>query len=421
MTVRTESAERHSLRALLVENGAEGESPFADSLLGPNAAKELPGIDVHLAGSMASAIQAIRRLDPFDVILLNLDLSDCSGKATFFGINDVAGDQPIIVLGEEADRGLALELVQSGAQDFLMKRSLTPGLMWRSMLFATARHARATERAADRLALARIHAALENERDESSQLRKQLIHADRLEALGRLAAGVAHEIRNPLAMLQMGIDYFDAKSNRDDVTEQKMLKIMQEALLRGDLIVTDMVDFAKPRDMKFEAQDVGKMVRRAIEFVGPELKRHDIKIKLDLGANLPKGRADRDKIGQVLVNLLVNAIHASEKGAEIEVSTSLIAPHDLLTDPGERKLQKVRTEHEILALTVRDHGSGIPNDKLDKIFDPFFTTKATNVGTGLGLAVSKTIVELHNGRLRIKNAEPQGVRAEVFLQPWRGE
>ncbi|MFT5467900.1 MAG: signal transduction histidine kinase [Verrucomicrobiales bacterium] len=427
MPTKDDSPQQVHYSILLIEDNPADRTLFCELLRPENngvSRPHEPQVDwrIQTAESLAEATSILNAADSpnkIDAIVLNLSLPDSQGLMTFTRIKEMVGEgkAPILVLSGDPDaESLSSELIHLGAQDFLPKDILRPDLVGRSILNAIERHRHAQERATFQTTIDRLDSVLETSTDEVSNLRNQLIQSEKLESLGRLAAGVAHEVKNPLAMLQMGIDFFNNRRTDGDETETKMLEIMREALVRADRIVVDMVDFSKPKELRIKPESVNKMLERAIRMVGPELKHHDIRLERNYAEDLPDAMADRDKIEQVLINLLINAIHASEDGASLEVATDSITPEDLVNNHGERRMNKIRQGNEILALIVRDHGSGIPPDKLDKIFEPFFTTKPTGVGTGLGLSVSNTIVELHGGRLRIKNAEPEGVRAEIFLR-----
>lgn len=243
----------------------------------------------------------------------------------------------------------------------------------------------------------------------------QLIQAEKLESMGRLSAGVAHEIKNPLNTLQACVDYYKLKEP-DDEDEIFTIETMEESIQRATRIVRGMLDYSRDEQLKMEIKSINDVIQNALELLQPDALRAKIEFVLDLGADLPPVEIDTMKIEQVLVNLLMNAMHASEEGDKIEVRSYAGKAANLITDEGRRTLEHLRSGDFVVVAEVRDYGSGIPTEKLTKIFDPFFTTKATGKGTGLGLSVSKTIVDLHDGMLSIRNVEPKGVCAQILLQ-----
>jgi len=305
------------------------------------------------------------------------------------------------VMTDMQDHDLGLKLVKEGAQDFLPKDQLGPTFLLRSLLHAI-------ERQRARVQLRRLHDDL-----KSAQL--QLIQAEKLESLGRLSAGVAHEIKNPLAILQACVDYYRAKGKSED-TEQKVLNAMQEAIERATRIVGSMLDFSRDEHLVMKESDLNALLLRALDLIEPEMRTSGIDVVLDLDEDLTSVRLDPNRIEQVIVNLLVNAMQASTAGGRIKVRSFMGRVESLIPDEGIRNLDHLRHGDDIAVAEIRDYGKGIAADKLSKIFDPFFTTKAAGKGTGLGLSVSKTIVELHGGALRIQNVKPPGIRARVLLR-----
>jgi signal transduction histidine kinase len=243
----------------------------------------------------------------------------------------------------------------------------------------------------------------------------QLIQAEKLESLGRLSAGVAHEIKNPLAMLQACVDFYRNRTASDEA-EETVLTTMQDAIQRATRIVSGMLDFSRDEKLEIKEANLNSLIHSAIDLVEPELRITGIAIVFDLDAHLPPVNLDASKIEQILVNLLMNAMHASPAGTRITVRSYLSQVDNLFRDEGLRTLDHLRSGDKIAVAEVRDYGSGIPKNKIAKIFDPFFTTKPTGKGTGLGLSVSKTIAELHGGSLRIQNAEPSGICAQIILR-----
>lgn len=341
----------------------------------------------------------------FDVILADLSLPDSRAEATFHALQQAAPLVAITVLTGLEDRDLELELVKQGAQDFLPKDELGPTFLLRSILHSIERKRIGVE-------MEKLNADL-----KSAQL--QLIQAEKLESLGRLSTGVAHEIKNPLAMLQACVDFYVNRfrfGNEIDESERAVLETMQEAIDRATKIVGGMLDFSRNQTLELKFGDLNTLARRSGNLVEPDLNSKGIKIIWNLDPGLPRVRFDPAKIEQVLINLLVNAMDASPAGGRIQLRTYTGELGFLLRDEGLRTLEHLRVGDEVAVVEIRDYGCGIPKDKTGKIFDPFFTTKATGKGTGLGLSVSKTILDLHGGMLRIKNVDPPGVRAQVILR-----
>lgn len=245
----------------------------------------------------------------------------------------------------------------------------------------------------------------------------QLIQAEKMQSVGRLAAGVAHEVKNPLAILRMGIDYLGKNLQKPDPETNLILSDMAEALRRADTIIMGLLDFSATRALDLSEQDVSAVLDQSVAFV-----RHEagaaIKIARELERELPRVKLDQNKIKQVFVNLLENAIHAMPSGGVLTVRTGMkqLTPEDVGHDQERRFGEQFRAGQNVVFAQVLDTGQGIAKEKLANIFDPFFTTKPAGKGTGLGLTVAKKIVELHGGELDIRNRAGGGVAATVLFK-----
>lgn len=255
-----------------------------------------------------------------------------------------------------------------------------------------------------------------NQELQSTQL--QLIQAEKMESVGRLAAGVAHEVKNPLALLLLGVEYLSDGIDPDDPNVEEILSEMREAIDRADKIVRGLVDFSSQRQLALEPTQLSELVEHALLLVRHELKKSSVEIDLQFEKNLPELKVDSAKFEQVLVNLLINAIHAMRDtvNPKIEIQLSSSKLEGVERDEGVRSAQHLRDGDDVVVLTLKDNGSGISEENLQKIFDPFFTTKPTGVGTGLGLSVVRKIVELHNGGIEVSNRLLGGVRIAITLK-----
>ncbi len=250
---------------------------------------------------------------------------------------------------------------------------------------------------------------------ESTQM--LLIQSEKLDSLGRLAAGVAHEVKNPLQIIRMGIDYYGQTRDSLDEDQLLMLETMSEGLDRADEIVQGMVDLSRADGLNLKPTKARDLFRQALVLVGHRLRRKNIQVVEDFQQNLPEISADVRKMEQVLINLINNAADATENGGTVTLRTFSTQLSDVVPDHGLRRFERLRANDQVVILEVRDTGPGIPEENLRKLFDPFFTTKPTGEGTGLGLGVSKTIVDLHYGNIEIENVDdPPGARARVFLK-----
>lgn len=243
----------------------------------------------------------------------------------------------------------------------------------------------------------------------------KLLEADKLEAVGQLAAGVAHEVKNPLMTLLTGVRYLQQHGPADNPDVTILLEDMRDAVDRANTVITGLLDLSAPHELNPKPTDLHVLINQSAKMVKHELHKARVTLGLDLGPNIPRLRLDAMKIQQVLVNLLTNAAHATPPEGTITVRThvsreSLVSDAAADATPGD-----LTTGRHLVVLDVEDTGSGIPADKLAKLFDPFFTTKPPGKGTGLGLSVSRQIVEMHDAMIDIGNAEEGGARVTIVF------
>jgi PAS domain S-box-containing protein len=225
------------------------------------------------------------------------------------------------------------------------------------------------------------------------QLEQQLIHAQKMESIGMLAAGLAHEVGNPLASISSLVQIIQ-RTNQDEFTQDK-LELIKSQIARISRIIRDLVDFSRRSNYEVQLTDVNKNIRDAIEIVRVGRKAKDIAFSLTLEEKLPLLMLVPDQIEQVIINLLINAVDA------------LYEPAAQYQPAGKEKLITVRsslTDDHILVI-VQDTGKGIREEDLRKIFEPFYTTKKVGEGTGLGLWVSYGIIKSFRGEIRVKSTE----------------
>ena len=225
--------------------------------------------------------------------------------------------------------------------------------------------------------------------EESFQRAKR---SDRLAAVGQLAAGLAHEIRHPLASIEGAVNVLANPDSPDELQTEFRGIIKKECRRLGGLL-TELLDFARPREPRFGRLDVAASVEDAVRLARSSLATSNISIETSLTEKLPAVECDEEQIKQVLLNLLMNAVQAMPDGGRVVVSAS--------------------REGCSLALIVADDGPGIPEEMRTRIFDPFFTTRES--GTGLGLAVVQQIVSQHGGQIEVEQNGAQGARFVVRI------
>lgn len=271
----------------------------------------------------------------------------------------------------------------------------------------------------------RLWSALEEvtkSHEELSETQLLLIQAEKLRSLGQMAASVAHEVKNPLAILKMGIECLGEHCFQENEQISGLVGEMKGAVHRAEGIIRDMLDYSAAHELELREVCVNSLIERTLTFVRHELAKGRVRVVTDLPEGLSSCRLDAPKIEQVFINVFTNACHAMPDGGELTIATSekLVESDDPEMEGDNGHPVRFRRGDKVVAVTIRDTGTGIPEDKLPKIFDPFFTTKDLGEGSGLGLAVVKKIIDLHQGKISIVNAEGGGVLVTVELKCFSG-
>ena len=228
---------------------------------------------------------------------------------------------------------------------------------------------------------------------EIKQLKKEIAQSQRLASLGSLAAGVAHEIRNPLSSIKGFATYFKERY-RDNPDDSQTADIMVQEVDRLNRVIGQLLDYARPMTMNRRETAIQTVIQHALRMIESQAREKGVVIQTELQADVAALLIDPDRIKQVFLNLYLNAIGAMEGGGILSVA--LLS----MTD------RRIRIE-------VRDTGVGIDPKNLDRIFDPYFTTKSS--GTGLGLAIVQKIIEAHRGEIQVASTPGLGTTVSVIL------
>jgi len=222
--------------------------------------------------------------------------------------------------------------------------------------------------------------------EELKNAQMKLIQTAKLESIGRLAAGLAHEVKNPLAVIQLGVDYLTSTTKADASRDAvETIQEMADAVQRADQVIKGLLNFSRSEKLALVPMDLNSVIEESLLLVRHEFTKHNISLEKNLAGGLPQVGLDQGKVKQVFINMFMNAIQAMGSDGNLSVKTH------------------IRPADKSVVVQIEDTGSGIPEDKLDKLFEPFFTTKPVGSGTGLGLSVSKNIIELHGGAIKIGN------------------
>jgi len=343
---------------------------------------------VQTSGEMRRALAE----EGWDVIVSDYSMPTFSGPEAFNLLREVGLDLPFIIVSGTVGEEVAVEAMRAGVHDFLIKGHL------RRLVAAIERELReATMRA------------------ERRKIQEQLLISERMASVGTLAAGVAHEINNPLSvvagnLLVLKQDFesvvraLGALPGTESVVAaasssfQEAVADAEEATERVRLLTRDLRVFSHPDELKREAVDVHKVLESAIRMARNELRPRAMVVRRF--GDVPKVQANEARLGQVFLNLLVNAAHAIPEGHREAQTITLVTGR----------------EGEMITVDVIDTGVGISPEVLPRIFDIFFTTKPVGIGTGMGLAICHRILTSLGGRIEVRSRLGEGTTFRVALQ-----
>ncbi|MGD9897602.1 MAG: nitrogen regulation protein NR(II) [Calditrichaceae bacterium] len=234
-------------------------------------------------------------------------------------------------------------------------------------------------------------------------LRKQIERMDRLATLGELAAGIAHEIRNPLAGIKASAQVLEDSYNEDDFRTQLVTRIVKE-IDRSNELLKRFFNFARPNKPKQDFHDIENIIDGVYLLMASRFKKQKIRYSTNFSEIKHKIFADESQIEQVILNLFINAAEAMPNGG------------DILVEVGETdgiRLSENQHGHSVVYVRIKDSGPGIPVEKHEKIFNPFYTTKAD--GVGLGLSISTRLLEENNGKIEIQSRQGEGAVFSIYL------
>jgi len=389
--LRVGSAERKPLRVLLVED-TDDDAELATRELRRGGYEPIV-TRVLVREEFKAALEA----ESWDVIISDHTLPAYSGLMALADLQATGKDIPFILVSGTIGEAVAVSAMRAGAHDYVLKGDLT-----------------------------RLPAAVEREvrersvRAERAKIREQLIISDRMASAGTLAAGVAHEINNPLGVAMANLDFvFETLAglapgaheeegavapgaswggwNRLQGLDEP-LRDIGEALRRIRDIVRDVKLFSRPQEEKTGAVDVRRVIESSVRMARNEI-RHRARLVEDYRP-VALVNANESRLGQVVLNLIVNAVQAMPDGRS---DGNVLRVATRTSDDGK------------VVIEVADTGSGIPKEHLERIFDPFFTTKAVGVGTGLGLAICHRIVAELDGTIEVDSEPGKGTTFSVIL------
>jgi signal transduction histidine kinase len=363
------------LRVLLVEDSEDDAVLLARELRRGDYAPALRRVET--AAAMRAALA-----DPWDLVISDYALPQFSGLDALSLLRASGLDIPFIVVSGAIGEEVAVAAMKAGAHDYLMKDNLA------RLVPAIQRELReAGERRRRRLAEA-----------ERAALEQGARRAEKLAALGTLAAGLAHELNNPIAIICSRIEVMllEAASTGLPASIRDDLQVLHRNAERVARIARSLLSFARPSPGTRAVVHLNDVVRDTVLLAGSQVARAGIGLAVTAAEALPPVLGDASALEQVVLNLLTNAAAAVDGGGQIGIAT-----------------RRHPERGACVQLIVTDSGAGIPADALPRIFDPFFSTKPG--GTGLGLSVSDGIVREHGGTIEVESAPGRGTRFTITL------
>jgi C4-dicarboxylate-specific signal transduction histidine kinase len=341
--------------------------------------------------------QAVEKASQFlpDVIVCDMMMPEKNGLEVCRELRERTSTRsiPILLLTARADEETKLAALSAGASDFITKPFSTTELSVRLKNLFDAHNLQQE--------LARQNQILEATIEQLKETEVQLVHSEKLASLGRMSAGIIHEINNPLNFAKTALYVLRIMTESLSGNEKKefceVLEDMGEGINRISSIVSDLRSFTQPHLTQLEKVSVAEVVNSALRLLSNEWEN-----KVRVEKEIPEHQtiwANRNQITQVMVNLLQNALHAVEKKHCSESGATIW-------------IRSIEENGESLVI-VRDNGEGITSEDLQKIFDPFFTTKDVGEGMGLGLSICYRIMKQHGGRIQVESE--RGTYAEFTL------
>lgn len=333
-----------------------------------------------------------------DIILADYSLPDITGIEAISLCRQMKIDTPVILITGEGNELIAVDSLRLGAIDYIIKRNIA-GL--------PARVSRALEIWNDRKARERAEA-------EEKRLQQILFESQKMEAIGRLAGGVAHDFNNILT----GIIGFSELCRFDTPRGSDIHNNLQSILdlsQRGADLVKQLLIYSRKMPMEFKKIDLNSFIVETMQFL-KRMVEETIEIKLELQKDIPKIKCDTGKFIQVLMNLTLNARDAMQGKGILTIKTGQGFPED--------EFSPARPENhvnEYICLSISDNGSGIDKGDIKKIFDPFFTTKRIGKGIGLGLAIVYSVVKAHDGLIKVLSEKGIGTTFNIYLPLFKSE
>jgi two-component system, NtrC family, sensor kinase len=405
--------ENKSLNILLIEDD-EDDAFYIKDILNEGLGSPPPHIE-----HFSSIEKSLKEINPFDYDLALFDyrLGKTNGIELIRNFRHQNCNTPIILLTGQGDQEVAVEAMKAGVTDYLTKGKLSIESVTKSVRYVLGlrKEAELRKQAEEKLKkshtqLAKAYEELQASIAKLETAQKQIIISEKLAGIGRLVAGVCHEILNPLNIISGHTQTLLMERETDGPLKLDLNSIMEE-IGRITKIITGLLKFSRKGNIELKRSNIVKELESVLILVEKDMLLGGVEIIRDFESTSIMVMIDTDSIRQVFLNLLINAKHAISNGGTLTISTEII-DSDSPVPNGKTSIRKLEKTLRIIFI---DTGTGIENDDLEKVFEPFFTTKPEEKGTGLGLSISYSIIERHGGVLEIESKVDVGTTVIINL------
>lgn len=258
-------------------------------------------------------------------------------------------------------------------------------------------------------------AELEEAYKKLEEMQYMLIQVEKLEAVGQLASGIAHEVKNPLGIIIQGVNYLERHVPQEKGISE-IIDMIKTNIKRADNIIRILVDFSRATRLKCQPQDINSILEDSLVLIQHMVKLKQIEIIKEMKEDLPKTLVDKGKMEQVFVNIFLNSIQAMPNGGKLFIRSYLTQLNEPKNGIGRKNGNRFKLGERAIKIEIEDTGVGISKEDLKRTFDPFFTTKGPHDGVGLGLSVTRNIIDMHNGSIQIKSEKGKGTKVIIVLK-----
>ncbi len=407
---------KKSLNILIIEDD-EDDAFYIKDIIKEGLGNPAPKID-----HFSSVGSNLKQTNPaaYDLAIFDYRLGDTNGIELLRNFRNKNCNIPIILLTGQGDQEVAVEAMKAGATDYLTKGKLSTESVMNSIRYVLGLHKEADLRRQAEENLKKSHAEitiahqeLQLSIEKLKTAQNQIFRSEKLAGIGRLVAGVCHEILNPLNIISGHTQALLMERDSDAQLNADLCSIMEE-ISRITKIISGLLKFSRKGGMELKESNIVSELESVLALIEKELRLDGIQIVRNFDLEPAIVLIDTDGIRQVFLNILNNARYAINGEGTLTVSTE-VCKTDSNWQPFAPRKDSDSIPDKVMRIRFIDTGSGIKKEELEKIFEPFYTTKPEEKGTGLGLSISFSIIEKHGGRLEVESEVEVGTSVIIDL------